>query len=671
MHDRPANTSDTIDVADVIRTVQRQWRAIAACVILGIATALAVVLFAPKEYEGRATVLARTGGSSGSSVLGRMTGLNELLTGAGGGLGGSMLETELQILKSRALAGEVVDSLMLQFVVRDPSGVPPHHIVVAQSLLPSFTGREYTFERAENGSYRVVGDSVNQIVSPGSSFRLPVGAMTLAATSLPAAFTLQILDREDAISRLEKRAKITKSGGDVAKVVYRGDNPISAAAVPNAIARFYLEKRRTVDRGTNTRRLEYVTQQVEQAASELSTAEKDLRRYQESTQMFDAEVFGSAEMDLTGKLRETLILLQVDEGAIQQLLAQADKGTVTSRDLAAYPKFIQGSAVSPMVNQLSDLEMQRTRLLERRTERDPEVQALDKSMVSVNAAIVGMARSYASSITKQRAELESRLNAAQQSLRQLPAANERVGRLQRDVLRLTQLYAALQAQLVEAKLAVIGEGGDVRQIDVAAVAKTPAFPRPLLTLGLGTVGGALVGAMMALVLGWFGRSLRDAADIERVTGVLAHRISPDTPFLVGATMPRTLLLVPLDAAARPQPVAERLARTASVRGLPISVLDFTNGAGNGAGGGVGHVAPQLEQLEQQPAMLVVQLPELSNELTVATMRENRPVVLVAPPGPVNRYRLTAALDMLRRMQVPCAGIVISDEPVRGGIRALL
>jgi Mrp family chromosome partitioning ATPase len=57
---------------------------------------------------------------------------------------------------------------------------------------------------------------------------------------------------------------------------------------------------------------------------------------------------------------------------------------------------------------------------------------------------------------------------------------------------------------------------------------------------------------------------------------------------------------------------------------------------------------------------VVQLPVLSHDATIATLRQDRPVVLVAPPGPVDRQRLTVALDTLRRMHIPCAGIVITE-----------
>ena len=63
---------------------------------------------------------------------------------------------------------------------------------------------------------------------------------------------------------------------------------------------------------------------------------------------------GGAYLAIASTLNTT-IQLQVDEGSLKQILAQADQGTLTSRALAAYPAFLRGSAVGPLANQLSEL----------------------------------------------------------------------------------------------------------------------------------------------------------------------------------------------------------------------------------------------------------------------------------------------------------------------------
>jgi tyrosine-protein kinase Etk/Wzc len=662
-----ATASDTIDVADVVRTLRRQWRAVIGFIVLGVLAAAAVVLFAPRRFDGKVTVLARPGAQAGGSVSGRMGGLGELLGGLGGlGLQGS-IETELQVLKSRALAGQVVDSLQLQIVPREPRGLPAARFVSASSLNGRFAPRVYQFARQPDGSYRVRGGAPDRDFQAhaGVASAIDVGSITINPGA-PERFSLRVMDREDAITRFSRRLAASKAGGDIAKISYRGDDSVSAAAAANMLVHFYLERRRTTDRGVNERRVEYVTAQLDATAAELARTERELRRQQEASRVFDAEIFGEVELTAAAEMRQTLTDLQVEEGAIRQLLSQADAGRVTSRDLAAYPAFMKGTSVSPMAQQLSDLEARRIALLERRTERDPEVVAIDNTITALQANIAGMVRSYAASITRQREQLQQRVDSVHATLLALPAAAERGGRLKRDVMRLTQIYTALEAQLVEARLAAIGEGGDVRQIDVAVPARKPSFPQPLLTMGIGTAGGLMAGLVAALFLGWFGRWLRDPAEVERAIGIAAQRADADMPLLVAATAgTRSVLVVPLDGRTQTSTVAERLARTARQRAIQATVLDLSTEHAGGGGNGKApvdslHVARMLDDIEQQNAMTVVQLPALMSDVTMAVMRETRPVVLVAPPGPVDRTRLAGAVDALRRLNVPCAGVVLSE-----------
>jgi uncharacterized protein involved in exopolysaccharide biosynthesis len=680
----PSAASDTVDVTDVVRTVRRQWRAVLWCLGLGMLAAAGVILVVPPRFEGKASVLARPGAQNSASISGRITGLGDLL-GNLGGLGASgSLETELQMLRSRALAGRLVDSLQLQFRVREPR-VPALTLVATSDLPGSFKARTYTFERQSNGTYSTQRDGKTYQLTPGQPGSLDVGSVTLRAGSLPTRFRLTVMDREDAIDRFGKMLNATKAGGEVAKIVYRGDDSLTAAAAANSLVKFYLERRKTTDRGVNERRVEYISAQLDSTGAALTKAEHDLRLQQEGSRVFDAEIVGKVELETAGELRQSLTLLQVEEGSIKQLLAQADAGTLSSRDLAGYPAFMKSTSTNPLVGQLSELEAQRIRLLERRTERDPEVQAIDETMRKVSANILGTARSYASAITRQRQEAQSRLDSIQVALLALPAAAEKGGRLQRDVKRLTAIYAALEAQLVEARLGVIGEGGEVKQIDVAVPQRKPAFPDPLLTMGIGTGGGLLAGLFAALLLGWFGRWLRDPIEIERAVGVSAQRFEPNAPLLLaGAANARSVLVVPLDARALAAAgtVAERLARTARQRSLQASVLDLSAGHIAGAGSGNGKTADAsaievaldttLDQLEHQHGVTIVHLPDLSSDVTLAALRDTRPVILVAPPGPVDRTRLAHAVDTLRRMQVPCAGVVISDAPNgRGRARSLV
>lgn len=658
---RPEPTSDSVDVADIVWTLRRQWRAVLGFVAVGVLGAAAVTLFAPRRFEGEATLLARAETSSGGgSILGRLGSVGNLMSG--GGLIGlpSPFESELQVLRSRSVAARVVDSLQLQFSVRSPGGVPPAALFAASDLPGRFKPRKYRFERATDGSYAVQHGDSTYVFRPGVPGRLDVGGITLQNGPLPGSFTVKVYDREDAVTRLSDRLEANKAGGEVASIVYRGDDSLTAAQVPNLVVAYYLERRKTVDRGANQRRLEYVTGQYEATAAELAATERALRAYQESSGILDAQMVGSAWLEGAVALRESLTAVLVNEASIQAILDRARSGSISPRQIASYPAFLNGTAVSVLAGHLTELETERAKLLERRTEQDPEVLVLNQNIDSIESQIVGLGQAYAGSITEQRVGLTKQLDSLQKRLMQLPAAAERGGRLQRDVARLTTIFTALQAQLVEARLAAIGEGGEVRQIDSAVPPRKPAFPKPWLTMGIGTLGGLLAGMIAALFMGAFGRYLRDPREIERATGVATQRLDPSAPLLIAGAPTRTVLLVPLGARARVGPVAQRLAQTAAVRALHASILDLSNRNGNGVDP-EGQPSRMIEKLERDGDMLVVQLPGLASDITYAALRENRPVVLVAEPGPVDRGILGNALETLARLGVPCAGVVVSGD----------
>jgi uncharacterized protein involved in exopolysaccharide biosynthesis len=61
------------------------------------------------------------------------------------------------------------------------------------------------------------------------------------------------------------------------------------------------------------------------------------------------------------------------------------------------------------------------------------------------------------------------------------------------------MNVGMGAQVLSARLAALAEGGDVRLIDEAVSPRRVAFPRPIPTMLIGLVGGALAGFLIALL----------------------------------------------------------------------------------------------------------------------------------------------------------------------------
>ena len=86
----------------------------------------------------------------------------------------------------------------------------------------------------------------------------------------------------------------------------------------------------------------------------------------------------------------------------------------------------------------------------------------------------------------------------QSQISRLPAEAAALVKEQAEVTRLSQLNAGMGAQVLEARLAALAEGGDVRLIDPAVMPRRVSFPRPLPTIAVCLAAGLVVGVVVAL-----------------------------------------------------------------------------------------------------------------------------------------------------------------------------
>jgi uncharacterized protein involved in exopolysaccharide biosynthesis len=650
---------DTVDVAELAHRLRSGWRAVLIWTLTGLAVAALIVAFVPAWFTGTASAVIRAP-EAGASLLSKLGGsaASALLPGAAAS---SPIETEVQILSSRTLAARAVDSLLLQVRVRAPVRAPADSFFSAANVPGAFKRKRLHFDRSTpTGPFRVTGGDDGATASPGVPMKIAGGQLTLRSrVDLPPNFDINLYDHEEAITRLLQSLLVSKPGGEVISVAYRGDDSLTAARVPNLLMDAYLTWRRTSDRGANARRVEFLTAQVDSLEGQLRNAESALRRDQEKSGVVDPAVVGKLELERAGELRGQLGALDVERGALAQLQRSIADGTITSRQLAAFPSFLKSPGINELLGQLSALESKRYELLGKFTPEDPQVQALGVGIKNLEGQLPPLAAAYLSTLDKQRNEVSQQLDTLRVTIEHLPAVGETAAHNQRTVLTLAQVSTALRAQLVEARVAAIGEGGDVRMLDVARPPRKPSFPEPLMTMGIGAGVGVVIGVLWAILLGAYGRFVPDARAIERQIGVPALSLETGSPLLVaGAAHPRTLLLVPLDGTADTSGVADRLMRTATTRGIQATVLDLAAGPSKA-------VPTQIDRLSGEFDLVVVRTPSVMSEETLAALDSSRPVIFVATAGRIPRAELTGALEMLRRASVPCAGVVLSRGSSNG------
>ncbi len=656
-----APAADTINVLELGRAIRRGWRWVVSWTLVGAAIGVGGLLFAPRRFAGSASIVVRTTPSTNPSSMLAQLGLGAAVPSLGGAM---PLETEISILGSRVLMGKIVDSLHLQAEIRSPKGVAPWALIRTLRLTSAFRPTTYTIDRVNGTSpgYRVSGGGRDVESRPGEPLALREGTIELRPdTALPSHLVLRLLDRDDAITEALKRLSVTKTtGSEVLSVAFKASDSLTAAAVPNALIAEYLVRRHTVDRGTNEHRVSFLEIQIDSVNRQLAGAEDSLRRFQERSGVVLPEMQGKIQLDQAADIRKNIAALDIERGALSQLTTQIASHQMSPRQLAAYPTFLKSPAINELLGQLVKLETDRTQLLERRLDNDPQVVALTESVRNLETQLSGIAAAYKASIDRQRNDLNTQLDTVTHVLGSFPGSVESSERLTRHAKELAQTYAVLQAQLVDSRVAAIGEGGDVKLLDVATPPKKVVFPRILTTIGIGTAAGLFVGIVLALFAGLLGKYVEDPEAIERAMGVPALRMDNGSPLLVGGgAVSKTLLLVPIDGRARTGEVASRLVRTATARAIDTAVLDLSRNGSTPSTAITTDVNQSIRRLESEHQMVIVELATFATDDTAAAMNSERAVLFVVPPGRIERQTLVDAMQTLTRLGVPCAGVVVN------------
>ncbi|HEX2093107.1 MAG TPA: Wzz/FepE/Etk N-terminal domain-containing protein, partial [Longimicrobiaceae bacterium] len=553
--------SDTLDLREISAALRRGALWIGGGAVLGLAAGAATLTVLTPEYEASATVLLRSQVGGGASALSRLSGL----LGVPGISGGSTVETEAKILTSRAVLGQVVDSLGLQARVVEPEGIRPDSLFTEVRLDPAAEGGVYRFERRGNG-YVVEGKGVSGPITPGVPYHIPGGLLVLRRTGLPQTFAVEVSDREGAIARVAGGLSSALSG-EIVELTYRAEHPALAAAVPNAMISRYLQRRKTTDRGVNQHRFEFLTRHADSIAAQLALAEGALRRHQETSGVLDPALAGRSDLERAMSIQSELENSEVEARALRSIIEKGASGRLSPRELAAYPTFLRNPAINSVLSRLLELETERIALLEKRTERDPEVVALTSSIEHLEGRLVSLSRDYLGGLERQGAELRRELGGYRSELSALPRQAEESYRREREVKRLSETLVALQTQLVEARLGAISEGGEVRQIDVAVPPRSPAFPNPVLNLLGGLLGGLFFGTIAAVGAARIREDVREPWEAELATGHPAVAFNPQHPlWLSGLGGARTALLLPAGRSVDTETVGERLVATATLQG---------------------------------------------------------------------------------------------------------
>ena len=451
-------------------------------VFIGVVTTIfaivgiAIALYSTPIYKATAMIQVEESG-------GGMPGLDDMA---------SMFEsssksiTEIELLKSRSVIGEAVDSLKLDIVTapklfpiiggrsfRQFNPVKPgdlaeqsfgatsyawggEQIEVFRFEVPKFAiDQEYIVQAGENNTFTLLSEGGEKILAGKVGKEVSNGTFTLTLKTLIARtgteFIITRKDRLNTIVDLQAAIGASEKGKDsgIVNLSFQHESPEYSQTVLNKITQIYV--RRNVERNSAEAKksLDFLEVQLPEIKKELEHSESLFNAYQ--------------------KTQQSVNITLETQGVLEQIIELDTK--------------------------LQELDLERLAMSRMFKRNHPNYQGIVEQISAVQKQRDGLA----------------------QKITDLPEMQQELLRLTRDVEVGNEIYMMLLGKVQELDIVRAGTVGNVRIIDVAEVNTTkPVKPKKALIVVMATMLGGMLAIAIVLVQKALHKGVEDPSEIEAI-----------------------------------------------------------------------------------------------------------------------------------------------------------
>ena len=474
---------DLIDLREIITVFRRRfWSFLAA----GFLTFVAVVVFtlqATPLYTATSSVVLNVREQ-------RVVDIEAVLSGMPPD--SAAVDTEVEVLRSRALAETVVRQLEL-------------------TAVPEFNSnlRDASFVQGLTGA-------VSGLVS----------GLVPAQDPARSSFDAEAQTLEEVVNALMEAVSIRRAGLTyVIEISATSQTPRLARDISNAYADQYLVSQLDAKFAATERANEWLNERVGTLRDEVRNREQVVANYRNQEGLIDAEGATVAEQqvaDLNNQLASQRAELSEARARLDAVESQLERGV--QADTIA--EVLRSEVVRELRSQQAQVARRQAELSSRYGPRHPEILTVERELADIESQIASEIRRIVASLQNEVNVSIQRVRSIEQSLREarseLATNNSAIVRL-RELEREAEASRALFESFLNRFRQTNETGGlaeaDARIIANAAVPQAPSSPNVLLNLALGIVLAGVAGVGVVFALEMLDNGLHTDTDIERNFGL--------------------------------------------------------------------------------------------------------------------------------------------------------
>lgn len=442
--------------------------------------------------------------------------------------------SQIQVLRSRAVAAEVVDSLGMRLQPRDR--LFPYASI--QRIQVAKSARTGDTLRATFAGDHVVARMNGRTAQGLYRQPLDLGPVVITFAQRPAGITsatFDVIDEQSAI--LNALGSLTAAQREVTNFVdiqYGANDPVMAQRGANAFASAFQEISTRSAQTMSRRRRVFVEQQLRSTDSLLVVRQAQLAAFRKGVRSFSPrETFRTTEEGLANLRLQRQKLVgekSIYDQMSRELTSDAGReGAEQIAALAASPEVASNSGVMLLYQSLVRYQTARDSATTGQWARagsNPDVQQLDSLIATYRGRLIRAVQSRSGSLAGQIGILDQVMASDVAAISGLPDAEAEETRLSREVETLQKLVDDLRRDRQEARINEAVQAGQVELVDWAMLPGGPVGSGGKKRLMFAVLIGLALGGGGALALDRLNTSIARREDVEYATRIPVISVIP-------------------------------------------------------------------------------------------------------------------------------------------------
>lgn len=469
------------------------------------------------------------------------------------------IETEIEIVQSRTILEQVVRKLRLHFMItkieqpyrepillnkywpdyehsffgkkQAPDNFPRFKII---EIVPPYRSGKYYIVVSEPQIFSLCDAKSNMVlqsVDNSSVADFTLGGIHLSvdwpSVKVGSKVYFTVSDFEKTILDLSRKVAVEKvRKTDIFRIKVTSNSPFMARLVANTVAKTYQEVRIEQKKQTIRYSFGFLDEQLRRISAKLKEAENKLSEFQSETKLISIDENSKSIIDFLNKLETEKVTTDLVLAEYQQKLSEMKKElhnrnffdqTFLTPDRAD----VNRTPFSELMRELSDTELKRLELLQKRTENHPDVIALDEKIKQIkdrlakyNQNTITAYQIIINSLEKKQSDLQKLLDKYARRISRLPAQQTKLIDLMRQKSVYEKIFTMLLDKREEMRMAELSQLQDLVIVDSARAPLRAASPRKKLNLAIGLALGLIMGLLAIFIQEYHGNLVTTIDEIE-------------------------------------------------------------------------------------------------------------------------------------------------------------